>query len=126
MSLTLVMTMKLKKLIFSYQKKMSELARMRIVCLKNIFVKFKIAYELKCIIMQINFLKDIKMAYPKNSVFALMGEKTTDSSLLYFPRVFLWFPHVLFKKFFKKELKCPGCQQTFGNNGYTRPLLHAE
>lgn len=44
----------------------------------------------------------------------ILGGAVIDPTLLYIPRVFLWFPHHL-----KKDLKCPTCNSRFVVRGFT-------
>ena len=53
---------------------------------------------------------------PKRRILHCWVEKKIDQSML-------WFSHVLYKSFFKKELPRVGSKQTLGNNGYTKTLF---
>ena len=53
---------------------------------------------------------------PKDAYFALIDYLNPNA--LYFPRIFLWLPHLVIDKL-GKVLKCPKCDYELKSKGYT-------
>ena len=53
---------------------------------------------------------------PKDPYFALLDDLNPNG--LYYPRIFLWIPHLLLEKL-GKTLKCPTCNSDLKSKGYT-------
>ena len=53
---------------------------------------------------------------PKDPYFALLDDLNPNG--LYYPRIFLWLPHLLLEKL-GKTLKCPTCNYDLKSKGYT-------